>query len=223
MLKTGILNPQLNSLLSRIRHTNTVIIADGGFPFCPMIETVEISPVGDVPTVVQVLEAIRPNFSIGKAWMAREFQRYNNYSVGNLFAKAIHGISLRYESQVGFKRRVPSAVGLICTGDTTRHTNIILESASSFYNSAMNAPTNEPKAASAGLFRATDRKNLVVTFVLVSSLFLLWGFCNGLPRVFVVPLICFGFVVFCGTNRRRFARMGTTVQIVNLKPEFHAK
>jgi D-ribose pyranase len=129
MLKTGILNPQINSLLSRVRHTNTVIIADRGFPFWPAIETVDISLVDDVPTVVQVLEAIRPNFSIGKAWMAREFQRYNNYSVRNLLAKALHGIPLRYEPHVGLKKRVPSAVGLIRTGDTTRYANIILESA----------------------------------------------------------------------------------------------
>ena len=39
MLKTGILNPQINSLLSRVRHTNTVIIADRGFPFWPTVET----------------------------------------------------------------------------------------------------------------------------------------------------------------------------------------
>jgi hypothetical protein len=31
MIKTGLLNPQINSLLSRIRHTNTVVIADRGF------------------------------------------------------------------------------------------------------------------------------------------------------------------------------------------------
>jgi len=39
MIKTGILNPQINSLLSRVRHTNTLVIADRGFPFWPMIET----------------------------------------------------------------------------------------------------------------------------------------------------------------------------------------
>ena len=43
MLKTGILNPQINSLLGRVRHTNTLVIADRGFPFWPMIETVDIS------------------------------------------------------------------------------------------------------------------------------------------------------------------------------------
>jgi hypothetical protein len=28
MLKTGTLNPSINSLLSRVRHTNTLVIAD---------------------------------------------------------------------------------------------------------------------------------------------------------------------------------------------------
>ena len=54
MIKTGILNPQINSLLSRVRHTNTLVIADRGFPFWPMIETVDISVVDDLPTVLQL-------------------------------------------------------------------------------------------------------------------------------------------------------------------------
>ncbi len=33
MLERGILNPAINSLLSRIRHTNTLVIADRGFPY----------------------------------------------------------------------------------------------------------------------------------------------------------------------------------------------
>src|ERR1035441_2519040 len=31
-----------------------------------------------------------------------------------------------------------------------------------------------------GLFRTADGKNLFITFALVTSLFLLWGFCNGM-------------------------------------------
>ena len=42
MLKTGILNPHINSLLARIRHTNTLVIADRGFPSWPQVETVDI-------------------------------------------------------------------------------------------------------------------------------------------------------------------------------------
>ena len=40
MLNTRILNPQLLSLLARIRHTNALVIADRGFPVWLEVETV---------------------------------------------------------------------------------------------------------------------------------------------------------------------------------------
>ena len=128
MLQTGILNPHLLSLLARVRHTNTLVIADRGFPFWPAIETVDLSLVDDVPTVVQVLAAIRPNFVVGKAWMAEEFVSQNTAEVRGRFAAALAGVSITYEPHVEFKRRVPQAIGLIRTGDTTRYGNVIVES-----------------------------------------------------------------------------------------------
>jgi FHS family L-fucose permease-like MFS transporter len=43
-------------------------------------------------------------------------------------------------------------------------------------------PQNQPPsgAKSTSLFTTADGKNLFLTFVLVTSLFLLWGFCNGM-------------------------------------------
>jgi len=49
MLIRGILNPHVLSLLARVRHTNTLVIADRGFPFWPQIETVDLSLVDNVP------------------------------------------------------------------------------------------------------------------------------------------------------------------------------
>lgn len=127
MLKTGILNPQINFLISRVRHTNTLVIADRGFPFWPLVETVDISLIDDVPTVLQVLLALKPNFVIGNAWMASEFRDHNSadkiISYTNLLPRIV------FEPHIEFKRRVPSAIGLIRTGDTTQYGNIILESA----------------------------------------------------------------------------------------------
>ena len=81
LLRTGILNPSINSLLSRVRHTNWLVIADRGFPYWPTIETVDISLVDDVPRVLQVLDAIRANFTIGKCFMAQEFRPANDAAV----------------------------------------------------------------------------------------------------------------------------------------------
>jgi len=63
MIDQGILNPHLLSLLARVRHMNTLVIADRGFPFWPGIETVDLSLVDGVPTVLQVLAAVRKNLS----------------------------------------------------------------------------------------------------------------------------------------------------------------
>lgn len=129
MLKNGILNPQINSLLSRVRHTNTLVIADRGFPFWPMIETVDISLVDDIPTVLQVLDAIRSNFYIGRVFMAQEFLDENLPETRNLFSSSLTDIPITYEAHIDLKKRVPEAIGLIRTADTTQYANMILESA----------------------------------------------------------------------------------------------
>ncbi|MGA3169895.1 MAG: RbsD/FucU domain-containing protein [Chthoniobacteraceae bacterium] len=129
MLKSGILNPQINSLLSRVRHTNTLVIADRGFPYWPQIETVDISLVDGVPTVLQVIEALRPNFVIGRAYMAEEFKSANKRGTVLKFQEALGGIPLDFEPHVELKKRVPLAIGLIRTGDTVQYANTILVSA----------------------------------------------------------------------------------------------
>lgn len=129
MLKAGILNPQINSLLSRFRHTNTLVIADRGFPFWKEIETVDITLVDNVPTVLQVVEAIKPVVVIGKAWMAQEFLKANPVSIQDKFFKALEGIKIEFEPHIEFKKRVPGSIGLIRTADTIQYANIIIESA----------------------------------------------------------------------------------------------
>ena len=129
MLKTGILNPQINSLLSRVRHTNTLVIADRGFPYWPGVETIDISLVDDLPRVADVLRAVRGNFEIGAYFMAEEFRTNNPRKVVAQRMELTKGVPLTFEPHVKFKQRVPQAIGLIRTGDSTPYSNLILESA----------------------------------------------------------------------------------------------
>lgn len=126
MLNLKILNPQLLSLLARVRHTNALVLADRGFPFWPQIETVDLSLTDDVPTVLQVLAAIRPDFHAAQAVMAREFLEHNAKGTRDRFARALKGIPTVHEPHLDFKRRVPGAIGLIRTGDTVQYANLIL-------------------------------------------------------------------------------------------------
>ncbi|MBX3433455.1 MAG: RbsD/FucU family protein [Pirellulales bacterium] len=129
MFKTGILNPHLLHLLARVRHTNTLVIADRGFPSFLGVETVDLSLVDDVPRVRQVLAALRGNFAIGAAWMAQEFMGENDATVLEEYSDLLAPVPIAFEPHVDFKRRVPAATGLIRTGDTTQYGNIIVQSA----------------------------------------------------------------------------------------------
>jgi D-ribose pyranase len=129
MLINGILNPHINSLLARVRHTNMLVIADRGFPFWPMIETVDISLVDGIPTVLQVFEAIRQNFEIGNIFMAQEFKDANSAEVCQALTRATELINLSFEPHIELKKRVPDAIGLIRTADTIQYANMILVSA----------------------------------------------------------------------------------------------
>jgi D-ribose pyranase len=129
MIKHGILNPALASLLCRFRHTNWLVVADRGFPFWPQLETVDLSLTDNIPTVRQVLAALRDNYVIGAALMAREFKRENGAEALEEYAALLSGATIQFLSHVDFKKRVPGAIGLIRTGDTTQYGNILLQSA----------------------------------------------------------------------------------------------
>jgi D-ribose pyranase len=128
MLNTKILNPHVLSLLARVRHTNALVIADRGFPFWPQIETVDISLSDDIPTVLQVLAAVRKDFQVVRAYMAKEFLKHNIAGTKAQFQTGLEGIPTKFEPHIEFKKRVPGALGLIRTGDTVQYANMILVS-----------------------------------------------------------------------------------------------
>ncbi len=128
MIKTGLLNPHLLALLARVRHTNCLVIADRGFPSWPGLETVDLSLVDGVPTVPQVVAAVRANHHFTAAYMAEEFRRENSVAVRRIFARVLAGVPVAYEPHVRFKQRVPGAIGLIRTGETVQYANMILVS-----------------------------------------------------------------------------------------------
>ena len=132
MLQQGILNPDILSLIARVRHTNTLVIADWAFPYWPEIETVDISLTHGVPTVLQVLELLKPNFKIGRVVQASEFLSHNTVETVNAFNKSfaeIPNVVIERPAHIDFKKLVPNAIGLIRTGDATPYGNILLESA----------------------------------------------------------------------------------------------
>ena len=128
MLKKGILNPHINSLLSRVRHNNMLVIADRGFTNFPELEIVDLSLVDDIPTVLQVFEAIKPNFDVCQIYMASEFKQENSEAVQKRVQNACGNLPVIFERSDEMKKRIPNAIGIIRTADTIQYTNMLLVS-----------------------------------------------------------------------------------------------
>ena len=135
MLQKGILNPDFNELISRVRHTNTLVIADWAFPFWPALETIDLSLTKGIPLITDVLDLLKENFKVGKIWQANEFLTTNPDDVITNYDHHFDGFKTLYpELKVerlphhDFKKLVPNAIGLIRTGDPTAYGNVILES-----------------------------------------------------------------------------------------------
>ena len=126
MLKKGILNPHINKLLACVRHNNMLVIADRGFTNFPQVPIVDLSLVDDIPTVLQVFTAIKPNFDICQVFMASEFKLENSMEVQERFNSACGDIPIKYELSDDLKERVPKAIGIIRTADTIQYANMFL-------------------------------------------------------------------------------------------------
>jgi len=79
-----------------------------------------------LPTVLQLIAAVRANHHFTQAYQAEEFLKHNPPAVRKNFAAALQGVPVAYEPHVEFKKRVPLAIGLIRTGDTVQYANTIL-------------------------------------------------------------------------------------------------
>ncbi|WP_373694109.1 D-ribose pyranase [Edaphobacter paludis] len=128
MLREGLLNPHINHLLSRIRHTNTLIISDRGFPTIPGVEVVDISLIAGIPCVLDVLSAVLSNFQCNKAVMSEEFRRVQSPEIQSAYEAAFNMIVVNWVPHAEFKGKARDVIGIIRTGDTTRFGNVLLES-----------------------------------------------------------------------------------------------
>jgi D-ribose pyranase len=75
------------------------------------------------------LAALRDSYVIGAALMAIEAGRENDPTVLPDYQAFLPSAKIEFIPHVEFKKRVPSAIGLIRTGDTTQYGNILVQSA----------------------------------------------------------------------------------------------
>jgi D-ribose pyranase len=128
MMRDGIINGQLASLLARFRHVNAIAIVDGPFPSYPNLETVDLAVKKGFPTIPQILDLILPELDLSGVVMAKEFEAKVDKATVESYRSHLKGLSMEIIDHEVFKVRVGQTLGIIHTGDPIPYSSVILKS-----------------------------------------------------------------------------------------------
>ncbi|MBA2174821.1 D-ribose pyranase [Halobacillus locisalis] len=127
MKKSGMLNREIASVLARLGHTDTIVIADCGLPIPEGVSCIDVSLTKGSPSFLEVLKAIEADMVIEKVTLAEEIKDYN---------KTVHTqlnfSDISYLSHEAFKEKTKQAKVIIRTGEVTPFANILLHAGVNF-------------------------------------------------------------------------------------------
>ena len=128
MMRDGIINGQLASLLARFRHVNSIAIVDGPFPSYLNVETVDLAVKKGFPTIPQILDLILPELELSGVVMAREFEAKVEKATVDSYRSHLKGLPIQIIDHEDFKVQVGKTLGIIHTGDPIPYSSVILKS-----------------------------------------------------------------------------------------------
>ena len=125
MKKQGILNSHISEVLSRLGHTDTIVIADCGLPIPDETIRIDLALKLGNPSFMETLDAIFQDMAVEKVTLASEIKEQNRKVQGEV-QELIKGIPVQYISHEQFKEETKKAKAIIRTGESTPYANIIL-------------------------------------------------------------------------------------------------
>ena len=73
-MKNGMLNSNLKYMLARMGHRDLLAVTDAGYNIPRDMETVDVALLPNVPTIMQVIEAIQLEVPIEAVYLAEEIK-----------------------------------------------------------------------------------------------------------------------------------------------------
>ena len=123
MKKNGILNPQLNKVISEMGHRDMIIIADAGLPIPKEVERIDLALKCGIPSFAEVLSAVLCELEVEESYLAKEIKEKNPQMLNlvSSLMKEIKFITHEELKELSKKARV-----VIRTGECSSYANIIL-------------------------------------------------------------------------------------------------
>jgi D-ribose pyranase len=125
MLRTSLLNSDIISVLSRMGHTDTIVIADCGLPVPDHVQRIDLAIKQGSPSFREVFEAVMQEMKVEKMVVAEEMRTHNPEL--DQYIRLADDILLTPVSHDDFKEETRQAKAVIRTGENTPYANVILQ------------------------------------------------------------------------------------------------
>ncbi|MDL2211595.1 D-ribose pyranase [Erysipelotrichaceae bacterium OttesenSCG-928-M19] len=127
MKKNGILNREINDVLGKLGHTDTICIGDCGLPLPKGIKVVDLTLKIGIPSFMDVLQVIIEEMQIESYVLASEIKEKNKKLVNEIENNALKDLPHTFVSHEEFKVMTKDCQLIIRTGEANPYANIILQ------------------------------------------------------------------------------------------------
>lgn len=131
MKKDGILNEHINSVVSRLGHTDLLIIGDCGLPIPDGVLRIDIALIKGIPSFEDVVRSVANELVVARIFIAQEMKQ-ENPGCYRFLAKQFPKIEIMEIPHEKLKAMLPRSKAVIRTGEATPYANVVLESGVSF-------------------------------------------------------------------------------------------
>ncbi|WP_313436037.1 D-ribose pyranase [Atlantibacter hermannii] len=133
MKKGTVLNADISRVISRLGHTDTVVVCDAGLPIPNTTERVDLALTQGVPTFMQVVDVVTTEMQVEAAILALEIKQHNPQlhetllsHIEQLQQHQGNTIEIRYTTHENFKQQTADSQAVIRSGECSPYANIIL-------------------------------------------------------------------------------------------------
>lgn len=126
MKKGKIINSELISEISKLGHTQYLVICDAGLPIPKGVSLIDLAVTGGLPSFIEVFTSIKEELIFEKVILASEIKEKNDGLNSKIIELLSEEIQTEYVNHKTFKELTSNANVIVRTGEKTPYANIIL-------------------------------------------------------------------------------------------------
>ncbi|PIJ48320.1 D-ribose pyranase [Erwinia sp. OLTSP20] len=139
MKKGSLLQSDICALIARLGHTDTLLVADAGFPIPDGPQRIDLALTQGVPSFLQVIEQVTSEMQVERVTLAEEVCQHNALMHRQLMAaidalqqRQGNTIAIDYVSHQNLKQLSRQSRGVVRSGECTPYSNILLHAGVTF-------------------------------------------------------------------------------------------